>query len=411
MMNQHETGMIQDIRHLSATIGARGSCTTRERESAEYVADRLRSFGVQSVQIEPFKAIPSTYWPYGLAFALALTGSLVSLLYAGTGSPFLGALVLGALLLGALFNVLGFWAMLAETELVSSWTHWFLPRAQSQNVTGSLQPAGPVKARAVLCAHLDTHRTPVFYSSNAWYAAFSALVGLALLSMAAGALGYGLGALLGAGWTRWLGLVLIPIQGFALAMCLHADFTPYSPGANDNASGAAVALAIAEQLKESPLSNTEVCFAFTGCEEVGDWGMGAYLNGHAQELGADAFYVIIDQVGAGRLKFLTADGLFLKHKTHPRALQVARQAAANRQDVEAFAGVGLAYTDALKATKRGLIALTLCAVPQNGPPGGSPSGSNWHQMTDTIENVVSSDLLKTCEFTWEILRLVDQANA
>lgn len=394
-MNNPRNRMLEDIRRLAETTGGRGSCTPGERQAGEYVAEELRQLEAQDVQSEPFLAIPSTYWPFGLAFAAALTGSLISILFAGRG----------ALLLSAIFNGLGLWAMLAETEFASSWTHWILPKEKSQNVTARIPSSGTVKARAVLCAHIDSHRTPVFYSSNAWYALFSILVALTFLSMLAGTLGFGLGALLSLQWARWLGLVTGAVQVFALGMCLHADFTPFSPGANDNASGVAVALALAQALLEKPLAHTEVYLALTGCEEVGAYGMAAYLKQHAEKLGPETVYIILDQVGAGQIKFLTADGLLLKHKTHPQALRLAREIVAERPELEAYEGVGLAYTDALRATKRGLIALTLCTVPADE----AASGSNWHQMTDTLEYVVTDDLEKTYEFTWEILQRLDQA--
>jgi hypothetical protein len=396
-MNDSRTRMLDDIHYLAETTGGRGSCTPGERQAGEYVAGELRQLGSQDVQIEPFQAIPSTYLPFGLAFAAALTGSLISLIYAGRE----------VLLLGAIFNALGFWAMLAETEFASSWTHWILPKAKSQNVTARIPPSGPVKARAVLCAHIDSHRMPVFYSSNIWYALFSILIALTFLSMLAGTLLFGLGALLSWSWVRWLGLLVGAVQVFALGMCLHADFTPFSPGANDNASGVAVALALAQELLEKPLAHTEVYLALTGCEEVGAYGMAAYLEAHAGKLGPETVYIILDQVGAGRIKFLTADGLLLKHKTHPQALRLARQIVARKPELEAYEGVGLAYTDALRATQRGLIALTLCTVPADE----AESGSNWHQMTDTLEHVITEDLAKTYEFTWELLQLVDQAGA
>lgn len=395
-MSDLRTRMLEDIRLLSEMTGCRGSCTSGELQAGEYVAGELRQLGARDVQLESFQSIPSTYWPFGLAFAIALTGSLISLIYAGAG----------ALLLGALFNGLGLWAMLAETEFATSWTHWILPRSQSQNVTARIPPSSTVKARAVLCAHIDSHRTPVFYSSNVWYALFSSLIALTLLSMLAGTLGFGLGVLLNWQWVRWLSLLVGVIQVFALGMCLHADFTPFSPGANDNASGVAVTLALAQELLENPLAHTEVYLAFTGCEEVGAYGMAAYLEAYAGKLGPETVYIILDQVGAGSIKFLTADGLLLKHKTHPKALKLAREIVSRRPELGAYEGVGLAYTDALRATKRGLVALTLCTMPAKG----AESGSNWHQMTDTLEHVVPEDLEKTYTFTWEILRSVDQTS-
>jgi hypothetical protein len=384
--------IIEHIRYLSQEIGGRGSCTVEERLAGEYIAGQMQALRLQDIRSEPFRAIPSTYWPYGLAFALALTGSLVSLLFDGRGTQFLGML----------FNTLGFWAMLAETEFKSSWTHWALPRAQSQNFVGSIPPSGAVSARVVLCAHLDTHRTPIFYASKAWNSVFSILLALTFLSMFLGALGFGLALFFGWEWMRWLGLIIVPVQAFALAMCLHADFTSFSPGANDNASGAGVILALSGQLARHPLRRTEVHLLFTGCEEVGDQGMAAFLDSHSERLGSDTVYIILDQVGSGRIKYLTADGLIFKHKTHPRALQLARQAAERKPELGAFEGVGLAYTDALRATRRGLCALTLCAIPAD-----SAGGAHWHQMSDTLEHIVPEDLFKTHQFTWELLQLID----
>ena len=388
--------MIHVIQHLSETIGGRGSCTEEVRKAGGYLARRLEELGVQDVECEEFQAIPATYWTFGLSFAVALAGSLAVLLF---GAP-------SALMAAAVFNLLGFWGMLAESNLNPSWTRWLLPRANSQNIVGKIPAAEGSSLKVVLCAHLDTHRTPVFYSSRAWLSMFNLLIGLALLSMAIGAAGFGAAYLLGWSWARWLGLVLIPMQGFALAMCMHADFTPYSPGANDNASGAALVLDLASRITESPLENIEVHFAFTDCEEVGAWGMQDFLERHSSELGPDAFYIILDQVGAGRVKFLTSDGLLVKHRTHPRALQVAGQVAARRPELGVYSGNGMAYTDALRATKRGLAALTLVAVPGSDVE----SGAHWHQMSDLLENIIQDDLRKASEFAWEILKALDSSH-
>jgi hypothetical protein len=351
---------------------------------------------LQDVQVEEFQAIPSTYWPFGLALGVAFAGCTAYLLL---GSQ-------GALAIAAIFNALGFLGMLAETNLDPNWTRWLLPRTRSQNVVGKIQAASNSRSNVVLCAHLDTHRTPVFFSSVKWLALFSTLIGLAALSMGVGAGLYGAACFMGWSWARWLGFILIPIQGFALTMVLHADFTPFSPGANDNASGVAVVLDLLSRLLESPLSTIDVHYAFTDCEEAGAWGMANYLDRHAAELGKDTFYIILDQVGAGRIKFLSSDGLLVKHKTHPRAMEVAKQVASMHPELQANQVVGIAYTDALHATKRGLVALTLCTIPD----GEGESGMNWHQMSDTLDAIVIEDLERTAEYTWQILQLLDAPN-
>ena len=385
---------LETIRFLSQKIGGRGSCTLQERKAGDYIADQLRALGIGNVRSENFKGSPSTYWPYALAFAAALMGSFLVLFLGGRD----------VLILALILNSLGVWGMLAETEFASSWVRWVLPRQQSLNVSGSIAPKVGVQQRVILCAHLDTHRTPVFYSSRRWYALFGFLVGLTFVSMVAGALIFGAALLLGWGELRWASLVVIPIQAFSLIVCLHADFTPFTPGANDNASGVAAVLTLAKRLAGNPLENTEVHVVFTGCEEVGAWGMAAYLDRYAGQLGPEAVYVILDEVGLGTLKYLTSDGVLFKHKTHRRALEIARGAAQVLPGLNTLEGPGVAYTDALQATKRGLIALTLCTVPtpQNGLE------SHWHQMSDTMENLRVEDLETTLTFVWTLLQQVDR---
>jgi hypothetical protein len=143
--------------------------------------------------------------------------------------------------------------------------------------------------------------------------------------------------------------------------------------------------------------------AFTGCEEVASYGMVAFLDAHQAELGAEAVYVILDQVGLGRLMVLTSDGLILKRKTHPHALALARRANEALPDIEVGDQVGIAYTDAAVATKRGLIALTVDAL----LPPGSGGAMHWHQMSDTLEHVDPAALADTHAFTWQILQEID----
>jgi len=385
---------MEHIRSLAEEIGGRGSCTPAERRAAEYVAEQMRALGVQQVRLEPYRGAPSTYRPYALAFTAALLGTLALWLLDGRWGMAAAALLSG----------LGAWGMLAETDLATNWMRWLLPRADSQNAVGIIPARNQVRRRVVLCAHLDTHRTPIFYSSPTWHTLFGLLVGGAFASMVVGAAACALGAALGWMGVRWLGLAAAAMEIFALVLCLHADFTLFSPGANDNASGVGVILELAGRLREEPLAHTEVWLAFTGCEEVAAYGIAAFLDAHAAELGDQAVYIILDQVGLGQVKVLTADGLILKRRTHPRALELARRAAAARPELQVGEHVGIAYTDALVATRRGLIALTIDALPSPG----SDQTMHWHQMADTPAHVDPQTLADTHLFTWQILQEIDR---
>jgi hypothetical protein len=384
---------LEHVEYLAREIGARGSCTPQERQAAAYAAGQLRAAGARRPRLEPFRTVASTYRPYALAFTLALLGTA---LVAAVRGPW-------AMAAAALLNALGAGGMLAETDFAGNWMRRLLPKATSQNALGLIPPSGEVRRRAVLCAHLDSHRTPIFYASPTWHLLFGILVGAAFASMTLAVLAYGLGAFFTWDWVRWLGVALGAVQLLALALCLHADATPFSPGANDNASGVGVVLALAEQLAREPLQSTEVWLVLTGCEEVAAYGMAAFLDSHGPALGEEAVYVILDQVGAGRLIYLTADGLILKRPTHPRALTLARQAAAAVDGLETAERVGIAYTDAAVATKRGLAALTVVALPRRG----SEEETHWHQMSDRVEHVDPATLADACAFAWQVLHEID----
>jgi hypothetical protein len=130
----------------------------------------------------------------------------------------------------------------------------------------------------------------------------------------------------------------------------------------------------------------------------GSWlhGIQAYLEGYSQELGNQAVYIILDEVGIGKIKYLSADGLVLKHKTHPQALRLAREISSAHPELETVERVGVAYTDALSATKRGLSALTVCT--EADPKSGAVS--HWHQMSDTLDTLEPVTLQHAHQFVW-----------
>jgi len=378
---------MKHIRHLSVTIGSRGSCTTSERTAAEYLARQMGEMGIQDGRVETFSGVPSTYRPFALAFTAALIGTFIVWLDA---SP-------PVMALATLLNLLGAWGMLAETNTSGNWMQWLLPKATGHNAIGLIHPIGEVSNRVILCAHLDTHRTPIFFSSKAWQALFSILVGGTFVSMAVCTIFYGLGAASGWEWVKWIGLAMSAFELFALAMCIHADLTPFSPGASDDASGVGVSMGIAKRMAEEPLKQSEVWLVFTDCEEVGAYGITAFLDGHAGEWGSETFYIILDQVGTGQLKVLTRDGLIIKHSTHPSSLEISRRADAALPDVEVNEMEGAFYTDAIVATKRGLSALSVDSV----------ESPHWHQMSDTVENVNPKFLENSHLFVWQILQDID----
>jgi Zn-dependent M28 family amino/carboxypeptidase len=87
----------------------------------------------------------------------------------------------------------------------------------------------------------------------------------------------------------------------------HLDSVLAGPGINDNGSGSAAILEVAEQLAHVKLQNT-VRFAWWGAEESGLVGSTNYVNGLSQaEKDRIALYLNFDMVGSPNYIFMTQD--------------------------------------------------------------------------------------------------------
>ncbi|MCW5850033.1 MAG: M20/M25/M40 family metallo-hydrolase [Anaerolineae bacterium] len=459
------------VRALAVDIGPRPSTYEGERRAAEYALTVLTRAGLAYPHLENFTSGRSTYRPYTWAFiagllghALAGLGPLPNPLLRGEGGgsfPSSGrASMMG---LAAALNALGAWAFFREATLRDHWGRHLSPSGPSQNVVGLVKPRGEVRQRVVLFGHLDTHRTPVFYSSARWLWIFGQSLTGALVSLVGSALLYSLlavrpnppapfparaeGEEMGVDGHPFLGegsslrllhalrLPLIAFQSWALGMLVHADRTPYTPGANDNASGAATVLAVAERLAQSPLDHTEVWVVNTGCEELGAYGSAAFLDRHGDEL-RDALFINFDQLGVGEPTLNLSEGLVYPIHYTPELLQMAREVAVGPNPPPPFptreggeeAGEktpplpgegpgarssllgpehpGGAYTDTWHVITRGFKGIILDARPAEGD---LVSGAHWHQMSDTFDKVDLAALARAHEWAWRLLQRIDHS--
>ena len=121
----------------------------------------------------------------------------------------------------------------------------------------------------------------------------------------------------GAGWCATC-LALTPVHLIVFWLTWQPDTTPYTAGANDNATGVGVLLNLGARLAQEPLGNTEVWLLASGCEEVGSVGAQAFVRAHRHEL-ADAVAISIDNVG-GRgagVCYTSVEGMVIPLKPSP----------------------------------------------------------------------------------------------
>lgn len=382
---------MEHIRYLVQTIGPRGSTTPQEAEAARYAERVLRDLGLDPVT-ETFVSARSGWYPYVLFTGLVLI-SEVLFWVAGRA----GAIVAAVLTAAALASVL------LELAFRPNPLRWILPKGRSQNVWARILPAGEVYRQVVVMGHLDTHRTPLAFSTDRWVRLFSRLVPIGLTSTFLLLVLFVGGAVWpGIGWR----LASLPLALVVLGLFLitfQADFTPYTPGANDNATGAGIVLNLARRLKENPLSNTLVWLVLSGCEEVGCYGAEDFARRHKDELGR-AVWLTLDSVGGEKSSpaYLTHETFLLTVPSDPELLALAEEIAARHPEWGAhphhFRG---AYTEGAIAGKYGFRVLTFTSHRRDGVL------PQWHRPTDDLEHVDPQVVEHTEAFVWELLQEID----
>jgi hypothetical protein len=378
------------VRYLSDTIGPRGSTTPKEAEAAQYAAGVLQRLGLQPAT-EPFTSARSAWYPY-VAFSGLLVVGVVLFWFAGTWGA-VAALILAALSLGS---------VLLELAFRPNPFRAVLPKGPSQNVWARIAPAGEVKRHAVILGHLDSHRTPLAFSTDRWLALFKTLVPLGLVSSVILLILFAIGiASPAVGW-RIASVPFALLLLGVLALTIQADLTPYTVGANDNATAVGVVLSTAERLLKQPLRHTEVWAVLSGCEEVGCYGADAFAEAHKHELG-DAVWIALDSVGSrGRPVYITKE-TFLT--TAPSDLHLVKTAdhismahPEWRVEGDTFAG---AYTEGAIGVKHGFRVLSMTSSPKG------KALTEWHRPTDTVANLDADVLAASEAFLWALLREVD----
>ena len=171
----------------------------------------------------------------------------------------------------------------------------------------------------------------------------------------------------------------------AVGLAAMADISrsPTVPGANDNASGVAGIVALAELLAERPLPGLRVLLVSCGAEEALQDGIRGFLRRHAAALPPDRTWILnLETIGSPMLALLEGEGPLLMRDYHDPAFRdlVAREASS--------AGIALerdlrsrASTDSVIPSRAGYPTATLSSV--------TPwrSLANYHWPSDVPENL------------------------
>ncbi|WP_194409349.1 M20/M25/M40 family metallo-hydrolase [Microbacterium cremeum] len=144
----------------------------------------------------------------------------------------------------------------------------------------------------------------------------------------------------------------------------HLDSVPAGPGINDNGSGSAALLDIAESMRKVKPQNT-VRFAWWGAEEVGLVGSAAYVEGLSDaERERIALYLNFDMVASPNYIFMVYDG----DESTWEAPVVVPEGSIEIEDLfeSYFTSVGVPYDDAEFSGRSDYEAFILAGIPAGG---------------------------------------------
>jgi hypothetical protein len=344
-----------------------------EREAAEWIAQRLRDAGADA-RIEEEEVSSTFYLPVGVHSAIGAAAGAASLL----GARRLGALAGAAAAAGLWEDLTGGGRRPLRRAL---------PRTTVRNVVA--EAGDPAAQRTlVLVAHHDAARTSFIFDPTVPRAFVDHLPGVTermdrwppLMGLVALA-----PALVAAGSLAGRrGMVAAGTAMAAASAAVMADMgtNEVVPGANDNLTSVAVLVAVAEALREDPVTGLRVLLVSTGAEEANQEGMLAFARRHFAHLPPETTsFLALEMLGSGELVLVEGEG-FLRMYDYPDAFRDELAAAAAEAGVHLRRGLRTTYaSDALIPRRAGYQCGMLCSVDEYMLP------TEYHKPTDTPDRL------------------------
>jgi hypothetical protein len=287
----------EQIEALVAHSG-RGAGTDAERRAALELSRRLEALG-REVDIEPFEARPAYPIVYLSHALLAILGSVVSV-----SSPVVGTALVAVAVVLTFGDATGLFMLSRRLTGMRA----------SQNVTSFEDGGKP--GTLLLTAHYDAGRRsearlrwlPVFFWS---------LVAVLACAVA---------RIPGLDGPAITAVQFVPTVVLILSVPLFADIalSDFARGTNDNASGVATVLRLAERYGGT-LEHFDLCVLLTGAHPLGTR---AFLRRHRKQLSKEhTVFLNVDEAGTGDVRYSRREGLLLPTRSHVQLVELCEQVA------------------------------------------------------------------------------------
>src|SRR3954453_23133943 len=382
------------LRDLVETLSSihRPTASLGERRAAEWLLGKLRDHGA-SGEIELHRAHGTFWWPLGLAAAGALASGVLALR---------GRRVLA----GALAAAIG---AAAFDDLPPGGRRFrgVLPQRTGTTVVTEMGPPDAARTGVLVPHHDAAHAGLVYHPAipelvfgrAPWLiqrvdtspALFAPVVAIPAL-------------IVGGAATGKRGLVKAGTALGAASAAVLADIGSREtvPGANDNATGVAVLVAIARALAERPTESVRVMLVSTSEEGLCE-GMQAFARRHFSSLPPEStFFLSIDTVGSPHLLVLRGEGMIRMREYPPRSLALLDELA-DELGISLFPNLRLRNaTDGIFPLAAGYECASLCSCTDLKQPG------NYHWPTDTSENGEYGTVADAVRLTEALVRRLDE---
>jgi len=377
----------------------RAPCSPGERDAAEWLAERLRAVPGVTVELEDE---PS----WGI-FQPTLTGL-------GVAGMLAAALVLrGRRVRGALLAAATLAGILDEADNGPRILRRLVRRRRT--TVNLLARAGEPDAEAtvVVLAHHDAPKTGMLFDQTLqrriyerapqlierfktpppqWWLGLSGPIATAV------------GAFTGRPAGARAGLA-IGVIGTALLADMWRS--PTVPGANDNLSGVAAEVALAELLAAEPVPGLRVLLVSCGAEETLQDGIRAFMASHGHELvPGRTWFVNLDTVGSPHLVLLEAEGPVRMEEYAGPWLRDLCEQLAGEIGVELHRGYrARASTDSVIPSRAGHPTATFVSM----TPWRAPA--NYHLPSDVPENLDYGTVREATQLVLALCRALARRDA
>jgi hypothetical protein len=363
--------VVEELAGFERRAGSEG-----EHRAAEWIARRMRACGCEAeVENADFKAGYA-----GLMRGLSLAGSAagIATLAARTLRP--PAAAVAALAGAAMIDDISNGPRLARGLIQRREPTW--------NVVGTAGDPDAVRT-LVLLAHHDAAPTGLIFNDTVQAWVGERFPGLIERTNTAVPMWWGplashgliaAGAVTQRRWLAGLGLF-----GTVLSAAAFHDIarSPVVPGANDNLSGVAVLVGMAERLRASPIPGLRVLLVSCGAEEVIQGGIHSFARRHFPRLATDrTWFLNLETVGSPQLIMLEGEGPVVMEDYHDSDFRDLVVRCAERAGASLKRGFrARSSTDAVIPSRYGYPTATLSSV------NSYKALANYHRMTDTPENL------------------------